>query len=270
MSVPTRTTSTLDFVKEFVLAAERFAVGVASSDLGLPVPACPTWSTYDLAVHLGNVHAWAATIVETGARAPEQNDAPDSRRPRVVSEWYAGKAEDLYEVLRTATPDGPCWNFAGVDPTTRFWSRRQTHETRMHLLDLDQACGRTTDAPELVCTDGVGEVLEVFLPRMHARGHAARLAAALTLRTVDTDHVWTLTPRHDASPLVAVRIEPGADLVEGPAAAVWQLLWKRAAPPGSTRVAAQRRAAPPLPVAPVSYVGNVDRIAAFMSSHLTP
>ena len=272
MSVSTRATSTLDFVEEYVAAAERFATGLARSDLRVPVPACPSWSAYDLAVHLGNVHAWAATIVETGARAAEQNDAPSSRRPRVVSEWYAGKAEDLYEVLRTASLDAPCWNFAGVGLSARFWPRRQTHETLMHLADLDQACARTTDLPAMICTDGIAEVLEVFLPRSHARGHVAELSAPLTLRATDTDHVWTLTPRHDGPPMVAVRTEPGADLVEGPAAAVWQLLWKRAAAPGSPMmgVGAQRRAAPPLERAEVSYVGNADRIAAFMSSRLTP
>jgi uncharacterized protein (TIGR03083 family) len=254
VSVSLRSTSSIDFVEEFVAAAERFAIGVASSDLRSPVPACPGWSTYDLVVHLGNVHAWAATIVETGTKAAEQNDSPASRRPRVASEWYAGKAEDLYEVLRRADPEAPCWTFASAAGTAWFWQRRQTHEVLMHLLDLDQAAGRTTDLAPLVCTDGIAEVLEVYLPRMHARGHAATLTAPLTLSAVDTSHVWTLTPRHDAPPLVAVRTEPGADLVEGNAAALWQLLWKRSA-------------APPVDVA---YVGNVDRIAAFMSSRLTP
>ena len=269
VSVSTRTTSTLDFVEAFVAAAERFAIGVASVDLRAPVPACPTWSAYDLAVHLGNIHSWAATIVETGARAVEQNDAPRSRRPAVVSEWYAGKAEDLYEVLRTAAPDSPCWNFAGVEMTARFWPRRQAHETTMHLVDLDQAGGRTTDLRPLLCTDGIAEVLEVFLPRMHARGHVAELSAPLTLRATDTDHVWTFTPRTDAAPMVAVRTEPGADLVEGPAAELWKLLWKRAAAPGSPGVAAQRGAPPTLAPAAVSYVGNAGRISAFMSSRIT-
>ncbi len=267
MSLPTRTS---DFVEEHAAVAERFAIAVASCDLSVPVPACPRWSTYDLVVHLGNVHAWAATIVETGSRAAEQNDAPSSRRPRVVAEWYAGKAEDLHEVLRAADPARPCWNFAGVDLTTRFWPRRQTHETWMHLVDLDQAARRTTELPPALSTDGIAEVLEVFLPRMHARGYAADLTAPLTIRTLDTDHVWTLQPRADGPPLIAVRTEPGADLVEGAAADIWQLLWKRAAAPGSPVVGTQRRAAPPLPPAAVTYVGNTDRIAAFFASALTP
>ena len=270
MSVPTRTQHATDFVEEFVQVAERFAIAVAGSDMSAPVPACPSWSTYDLVVHLGNVHAWAATIVETGSRAAEQNDTPPSRRPRAVSEWYAGKAEDLYEVLRSATLDAACWNFAGVGLTARFWPRRQTHETLMHLVDLDQASRRTTELPPVLCTDGIAEVLEVFLPRMHARGYPAELTTQLTIRALDTEHVWTLQPREDGPPVAAVRTEPGADLIEGPAAEIWQLFWKRSAAPGSPSVGAQRGAVPPLPVASVSYVGNTDRIAAFVDSRLTP
>jgi len=270
VSSPARTTSTLDFVEEYVAAAERFAIGVAGSDLHLRVPACPGWSGYDLVLHLGNVHAWAATIVETGAPAPEQSDRPSSRRPRALSEWYAGKAEDLYEVLRAADLDAPCWNFAHVQTSARFWPRRQTHETLMHLVDLDQANGRTTDLPALLCTDGIAETFEVFLPRMHARGHIAVLSQPLTFRATDTDHVWTLAPRHEAAPMVAVRTEPGADLVEGPAAALWLLLWGRSAEPGTPIVTAERRSAPTLAHAEVSYVGNTDRISAFISSRRTP
>ncbi|WP_367303766.1 maleylpyruvate isomerase N-terminal domain-containing protein [Nocardioides panacis] len=54
---------------------------MAWSDLRAPVPGCPGWSVLDLVVHVGNVHAWAATIVETGRAAAEQNDRPSSSRP---------------------------------------------------------------------------------------------------------------------------------------------------------------------------------------------
>lgn len=287
MSLPLHSTTSLDFVAEYAAAARRFADAVAVGDLRAPVPACPRWTTYDLVVHLGNVHAWAATVVETGTAATELNDAPASHRPRAVAGWYAGKAEDLYAVLRAADLDAPCWNFAGVGTTARFWPRRQTHETLMHLLDLEQARGTAspTNPPDregaggstagderrdLLATDGIAEVLEVFLPRTHARGYPAELTEPLTLRTTDTDHVWTLTPRHDGPPLVAVRTEPGADLVEGPAGALWRLLWKRAAAPGTPELVRQRRGPMPLPVADVAYVGNAARIAAFIGSRLTP
>jgi uncharacterized protein (TIGR03083 family) len=257
MGLPHGTAATslasLDRVEELAQVAERFAINVALTHPTARVPACPGWTSYELAVHLGNIHAWAATVVETGQAAPAQEDRPPSRRPRAVSHWYAGKAEDLYEVLRAARPDQPCWNFAGTAPVAGFWARRQLHEATVHLVDLDQAAGRATELSPLVCTDGVAEVLEVFLPRMHARGHIADLTAPLTLRTVDTDHVWTLTPRRDGSPFVAVRSEPGADLVEGCAGDLLLLLWKRA----------------PQDHPGVSYVGNRERIAAFLDSRVT-
>jgi len=299
------TTTSIDFVEEYARAAERFAAAVGHSELRSPVPGCPVWSTYDVVVHLGNVHAWAATIVETGAATAEQNDAPGSRKPRVVSDWYTGKAEDLYQVLRAADPDAACWNFAGVALTARFWPRRQTHETLMHLHDVDQAHGRTTDLAAPVSANGVAEVLEVFLPRMHARGHPVALTRPLTLYATDTGDAWTLLPQQDAPPVVrtagfgtdgsvpaglegndlgsggqgsdgsngAGSVTHGGeahDSVNGTAAELWRLLWNRSRPPGSPNVAAQRGAAPRLPAAEVSYRGDADRIAAFVGSRLTP
>lgn len=277
MSVSARTTSALDFVEAFVAAAERFAVGVAGSDLGAPVPACPTWSTYDLVVHLGNVHSWAATIVETGARAAELNDAPASRRPRAVSEWYAGKAEDLYEVLRTADPEAPCWNFATGAGFADFWPRRQTHETTIHLVDL-LGCtdGTATIDPELAA-DGVDEVLTVFLPRMHQRRHRANLTGPLCLVATDVRRSWTLSPRAvvtdpragvpvqprgstsesapavvDGPPRVVNRRLPGADQVAAPAETLYRVLWGR----GSRDE--------------LALSGDEARIHAFLDSRLVP
>ena len=251
---PSSSTARIDFVESFVAAARRFASAVDGGDLGAQVPACPTWTAYDVVVHLGNVHAWAATIVETGKRAEKQDDRPKHRRPIVVSEWYAAKAEDLYAVLRSADPDAEAWNFAGMQATKAFWIRRQAHETTMHLVDLKQATGRRPTLDPLLSTDGIAEVFEVFLPRMHARGARTDLEEPITFRTPDTDHVWTLEPRHDAAPAVAVRIEPGADLIEAPAAALLKLLWKRA---GTDHPE-------------VNYVGNADRIERFVASRLTP
>ena len=251
MSQATRRPTTVDFVGEYAAAAERLAVAVAWSDLRAPVPSCPGWSTYDLVVHLGNVHAWAATIVETGQAAVEQNDAPASARPRVVSAWYAGKAEDLYEVLRAADPDAPCWNFAFGSGTARFWPRRQLHETTVHQVDLDLAAGRATELAPAVCLDGVDEVLRVFVNRMHQRGYPARLDRPLAITASDTGDTWVVRPRlrPGSSPMVPAQpvgpatetvpdLTPSvehrrsatdavADRVEAPAEVLYRMLWKR-------------------------------------------
>ena len=271
------TATGLDHLTLFATAAERFAAGVAAADLTAPVPSCPGWSVYDLVVHLGNVHAWAATIVETGSFAVTQNDEPSSRRPRAVGDWYAAKAEDLYEVLRTTDPGRPCWNFAFGDGVAGFWRRRQLHETTVHTLDLDGAADRTTEVAAAVATDGVDEVLTVFLHRMHQRGHPATLLAPLCLVCEDTDRAWTVTPRPVRSdptasvpvqprgssaeaapdlvggpPLVVDRRHPGADQVSAPAGVLYRALWRRA------------------PVESLTRSGDQGRIDAFLGSRLVP
>ena len=267
------TATGVDYVTTYAAVAGRFADGVAESDLQAPVPACPGWTVRDLVVHLGNTHAWAATIVETGAYARTQNDDPGSHRPRVVSEWYAGKAEDLYRVLRATAPDTPAWNFAFGEGDAGFWRRRQLHETTIHAVDLAQAAGRTERVSADVASDGVDEVLRVMLKRMHDRGHPAALSAPLTLQCDDTGRAWTLTPRPapppqepvpaqprstedtpvgSGPPLVVERRHPQADQVSGSASALYLALWHRA------------------PYEDLDRSGDAARIDAFVSSRLVP
>lgn len=250
--------TTLDLVEEFAAAAERLAVAVASCDLRARVVDCPGWTTYDLLVHVGNVHAWAATIVETGRAAVGQHDEPPHARPRSVSEWYAGKAEDLYEVLKGADPAAPCWNFAFGPGRTDFWPRRQVHETTIHQVDLDRTLGRVTPIAPAIARDGVDEVLGVFLHRMHTRGHVADLSGPVALTATDTGDTWVVAPR-TSGPGVQHRTSPGAtgDRLEAPADVLYRLLWKRLSldDEASTEV---------------RLLGDEGRVRAFLDSRLVP
>ena len=296
MRPPLGTTPELDEVEQYVAAAERFAIDLASCDLKAAVPSCPGWTIYDLACHLGNVHAWAATIVETGRPAVEQNDEPTARRSRAVSQWYAGKAEDLYEVLRHASPDLPCWNFAYGDGDTSFWPRRQMHETTIHLLDLTMATGAEVELDPQVCADGVDEVLTVFAHRMHQRGHPAALTAPLCVVATDVDRAWTMSPRvlppppgtlpvqvrgsseeqvplrPGGPPVVAERRHPSADRLEGTAEALYRMLWRRL--PGLSPVDRGGPRPDPLAVAGVAerfaVHGDEARVRAYLGSRLVP
>jgi len=251
VSTPAHTQATLNFVEEFATAAEWFAVTVASVDLRSPVPTCPGWSTYDLVVHLGNIHAWAATVVETGMAAPEQFDEPSHRKSKAAAEWYAGKAEDLYEVLRQTNPERPCWNFAFGVGTAAFWPRRQLHETTMHGVDLALAAGRIPDLRREIGVDGVDEALRVFLHRMHMRGYTADLEAPITIVATDAEQAWTVRP--GAPPTVSEGASDGSDRIEGPAGALYALLWKRLPATDSS----------------LSFTGDSARINAFLGSRLT-
>ena len=277
MSQPGTTTRPLDFVEQFVAVAERFAVAVASTPMDARVPACPDWTAYDLVCHLGNVHAWAATIVETGRSAPEQNDEPRSHKPKVVSEWYSAKAEDLYEVLRSASPRKQCWNFVFGGDGAEFWQRRQMHETTVHAIDLLACTGRTADVEPVLAADGVDEVLTVFLKRMHDRGYPAVLTAPVCFVATDVDRAWTVSPRAvvadpragvpaqprgsstetapaivEGPPRVVERRHPGADQVAAPAETLYRVLWGRGERDGLT------------------LTGDEARINAFLDSRLTP
>jgi len=242
-------------VEKFLAAADAFAVAVGWSDLHASVPSCSGWSVYDLVVHLGNVHAWAATIVETGQRAVEQNDEPRSAKPKAVSQWYAAKAEDLHEVLRQVPPDRPCWNFVDADGLAAFWPRRQLHETTIHHVDLDLACGRTPQVAAEVAVDGVGEVLGVLVHRMHARGHRAHLDEPLALRATDTGDTWVVLPDAEAPRLEqrASSAEGARDRVEAPADVLYRMLWHR-----------------PVDSETVHIEGDDARVRAFLDSRLTP
>ena len=278
MSASTRQSTTVDYVEEYAAAAEQFAVAVAWADLRAPVVSCPGWSTYDLVVHLGNVHAWAATIVETGQAAAAQNDEPSSEKPRTVSEWYAGKAEDLYEVLRSTPPDTACWNFAFGTGDAGFWHRRQLHETNVHQIDLDLVTERQSALAPDICADGVGEVLDVFLHRMHQRGHPARLDGPVALAATDTGDTWVVRPADESSPSdTIVPAQPQGtteesvpsrppvvehrrtlawfpDRVEATAEVLYRVLWKRL----------------PYDDAGVRIVGDRARVEAFLGSRLAP
>ncbi len=209
MNAGTRPSTILDAdetIDAYAAAADRFATTVLWSDLRAPVASCPGWSTYDLVVHLGNVHAWAATIVETGREAVEQNDEPrSSTKAKVVAAWYRGKAEDLYEVLRHSLPDDPVWNFVFGSGVAAFWSRRQLHETTIHQVDLDATRDRRTELDPEVCVDGISEVLTVMLQRMHQRGHPTDLDEPVALTAGDTGDTWVVWPRRPSDQVVPLQ-----------------------------------------------------------------
>lgn len=227
-------------------ATDRFAAGLADAEPRAPVAACPGWRVADLVAHLGNVHAWASRIVETGAAATTPEDVPEADRMR---DWYLERAARLVAAIDAADPAEPCWNFSGVHPTKGFWPRRQVHETLMHLVDLDQAHGRTGQLDPRQSADGVAEKCEVFLPRLFARGFRVDLDAPVGLVATDTGDRWTLEPVEDGPPRL-IEADPPSDRLEGTAERLWLLLWRRS-DEGVTRS------------------GDADRLARFLGSRLS-
>jgi uncharacterized protein (TIGR03083 family) len=157
--------------------------------LAAPVAACDEWSVGDVVGHLGGVHRWAAVAIHEQHGNHEPEPAPTD--PGELGEWFEAGATALLEAL-AADPKDPAWSFS-QEPGHRnvgFWQRRQAHENSIHAWDVATAVGAPATYDESLAADGVGEVLEVFVPRMRARGLLAELPTSVAL--VGPDFYWHL------------------------------------------------------------------------------
>jgi uncharacterized protein (TIGR03083 family) len=177
-------------------AAGRLSVAAIEAGPDAAVPSCPGWVVRDLVRHQGGVHRWAAGIVGTPRTEPwdvELDEVvgtwPDDAD---LLAWFAAGAGSLVGILTDADPDLDCWTFLPAPSPLAMWARRQAHETSVHGVDAELAAGRpVTPLPAGLAADGVGELLEGFVPR----GGRLRTDAARTLRVRCTDAAaeWLLS-----------------------------------------------------------------------------
>jgi hypothetical protein len=127
-------------------------------------------------------------------------------------------------------------------------------------LDLAVVTGTVPLLHPHVAADGIDEALRVFLHRMHVRGFPADLTAPLSVVATDVDRSWTLrpgpmttTPPQPGEPQVSDGAMPSSDRIEGPAAALYALVWKRLAPTDPS----------------LSFSGDTGLIERFLASRLT-
>lgn len=190
-----------------------------------PVPTCPGWNVRDLALHLGSIHRWAASIVLSGAM---QREVEPLVRQDLAS-WYRGTGAALTAVLAAVDPDEPTPNFAKIMETAAFWTRRQLHEVTVHMVDLAQALG--LPQPELspsLAADGVDELLTVFFHRLVQRGETPDVRANVRVAANDTGDTWVIGPGE--RPVLLPIDAPTEASIEGTAAELYLVLWGRAKP----------------------------------------
>lgn len=158
-----------------------------TESLSAAVAACDGWTVGDLVAHLGGVHRWAAVAVREGRGDHETEPAPSD--PAELAGWFEAGAEELFAAL-SGDPKHPAWSFSrepGHDDLG-FWQRRQAHENSMHAWDVATALGAPASYDESLAADGIGEVLEVFVPRMRARGLLGDLPVSVAL--IGPDFYW--------------------------------------------------------------------------------
>jgi uncharacterized protein (TIGR03083 family) len=202
------------------------------------VPTCPRWTVRDLVVHLGGVHRWATAIVtrQLSQDSSEQEQAavmapPDN--PDELLPWFRSGADRLIQTLTDAPDDLRAFVFLkGAPPARQFWTRRQTHETTIHRVDVLAArLGRIPSTSEAaistaVAVDGIDELVTGFVPRRSSRLRTDE-PFRMTIAPSDVDIAWTVAVS-DQPPVVTRVADPHAHAaLTGTAAAIYLGLWNR-------------------------------------------
>lgn len=204
-------------------ASAHALVESARGALDRPVPACPDWDVADLVVHVGQIWAWAAEVVGTGARA-EREPNPEDRSEAALLEWATVRAERIVAALGAADPDGDCWTF-GEPRSVRFWFRRQALETVLHAWDVAQAArpgAADTIDPE-VAADGLDEHLSVLVPRSLRQNPGDWSGETFHLHRSDGEGEWLVRLGPEGAVAVERRHGKGDVALRASAEALW--LW---------------------------------------------
>jgi uncharacterized protein (TIGR03083 family) len=206
---------------ELVATVRREGEGIVSAagmgDLETAVKSCGDWTMRDLLLHVGQIYTHVARLVgerisaDPGAKPP----VPDDVDP--VS--YVSEAlDELVEVLSSAGPETPVWNWSRQADVAAFWARRMAHESAVHRYDAQRAHGVAQPVSADIAHDGMDELVDVILPRVFDRDRPA--LPDVTYAFVATDEgEWVVHTAPDAIERVATA-KNAAVTVRGPSSSV--------------------------------------------------
>jgi uncharacterized protein (TIGR03083 family) len=194
-----------------VLAAEGAALISAARQgpLNARIVACPGWVLTDVARHVGTTWRWATQVVGERRQAPgEFESEPEHLADDQATEWLDGGLVGLLDALRGCPPETPVWGFGLHPRTAAFWSRRQAIETVIHRVDAELAIGVPAPVEAAVASDGVGEFVDVLLPRQYYRKDVP--PGQLVVTVTDTGDVFS---HGDPAAGIATLRGPAEDLL---------------------------------------------------------
>lgn len=195
------------------------------------VPSCPGWSTNDLAKHMGHVYLGQAYVIETGVKAEAKEHLAPYARTENVLEFMGWGFSAIIKALDVSRPERKTWSWHHSDNTVDFWFRRMAHETVIHRIDAELACGLVTTIAEDLALDGVDEVLD-FLPLLgsweSAPNQAFGIVSICALGAKQDTH-WEIEFTADKAAVVkAEGVNPLARLkISGSPEAMDLYLWGR-------------------------------------------
>jgi uncharacterized protein (TIGR03083 family) len=215
--------STAEHIANLGSDGRRLGEVATQAPFDAPVPGCPGWDVEDLVRHIGDVHRWAETIVRERRTERLHLDSKGPGGHDELLEWYWDGLAALMRSLSDASPDDIFWSWAPAPTPLAFWARRQAHETAIHRLDAEQACGCPTPFAAAQAVDGIEEWLTIAPLRVKVADGGGR-----TLHLSALDVSWAILVEMDADGLRAMRSTTAGDCaVRGAASDLFALVMNR-------------------------------------------
>jgi uncharacterized protein (TIGR03083 family) len=173
-----------------------------------------------------------------------------------VAAWYDERARLLLDALDSAGPDRPCGTHQPDNQRALYWFRRQALETSTHRVDAELALDSPARFDQELAADGIGEVLDVWIPKVSQVVQPPDVGAPVLLACTDRPERWLVTPDGAAThgpTLTESQAVTAAASVTGRAEDLLLVLWKRS--PIDDRIA---------------LTGDTEIARRFLKSTLTP
>lgn len=176
---------------EYLLHIDReaaaFDAAFAQCPADATVTGCPDWTPAQLRDHTAGVLAfWLMQLAEGDGDADGPTFPPTARAR--AAEVVVDLAAETLTVLRELGPDAPCWNWSGANPSAGWVARRMANEISIHRADAEATAGIGVGLPADLATDGIDELIEVFVNAPPDED----LSAAPVLGLTTPDRSWTL------------------------------------------------------------------------------
>lgn len=155
----------MDFVESIRRESDLFYAAADATDPILAVPSCPGWNIGDLIWHLGEVHWFWATIIETRASDPVQIEKAKPPRPsehRELIAWGRSQADRMIQLLEATADQVAVWTWARdeSDHSVGFIRRHQVQEAAVHRWDIQTAAKLV---PAAIARDAASDSIDEFL-----------------------------------------------------------------------------------------------------------
>jgi uncharacterized protein (TIGR03083 family) len=212
------------------LRAEGMLLADSAESTGFDaqLPSCPEWTVRDLLRHMGEVHRWAAShVAGTRETVSAGNFATYPQDDAQLLPWFREGHAELLQALETADPEGAYYSFLPGDlKGTRFWARREAHETTIHRVDAQIVTGMISPSTTEFAVDGIDEMLHGFLARRPSRLTSDAEPYTFVLVCTDCPQAWRVTVDGEGA---VTTDDPGegGTRVYGTAFDLYLLLWNR-------------------------------------------